>query len=39
MSLDADVRDLQVTVKDVVWMFDYRGEPYKTVDLTYRFVR
>jgi len=38
-SLDADVRDIQVTVKDVVLRFDYRGEPVQTVDFAYRFVR
>ena len=38
-SLDEDVRDIQVTMQDVVLRFDYRGEPVQTVDFTYRFVR
>lgn len=38
-GLDADVRDIQVTVKDAVLRYDYRGEPVQTVDFTYRFVR
>jgi len=36
-ALDADVRDIQVTVKDVVLRYDYRGEPVETADVTYRF--
>jgi len=38
-ALDADVRDIQVTVKDVVLRFNFRGEPVQTVDVTYRFGR
>lgn len=38
-ALDSDVRDIQVTVQDVVVRFDYRNEPVQTMDLTYRFVR
>ena len=38
-ALCADARDIQVTVKDVVLRFDYRGEPVQTADFTYRFVR
>ena len=36
---DADVRDIEVTVKDAVLRYDYRGEPVQTVDFTYRFER
>lgn len=38
-GLDPDVRDIQVTVKDAVLHYDYRGEPVQTVDFTYRFER
>ena len=38
-GLDPDVRDIQVTVKDAVLRYDYRGEPIQTVDFTYRFER
>ena len=38
-GLDPDVRDIQVTVKDAVLRYDYRGEPVQTVDFTYRFER
>lgn len=38
-ALDTDVRDIQVTVKDVVLRFDYLGEPIQTADITYGFVR
>ena len=37
IGLDPDVRDIQVTVKDAVLRYDYRGEPVQTVDFTYRF--
>lgn len=38
-GLAPDVRDIQVTVKDAVLRYDYRGEPVQTVDFTYRFER
>ena len=38
-GLDPDVRDIQVTVKDAVLRYDYRGGPIQTVDFTYRFER
>ena len=38
-GLDPDVRDIEVTVKDAVLHYDYRGEPVQTVDFTYRFER
>ena len=38
-GLGPDVRDIQVTVKDAVLRYDYRGEPVQTVDFTYRFER
>lgn len=38
-GLDPDVRDIQVTVKNAVLRYDYRGEPVQTVDFTYRFER
>ena len=39
IGLDPDVRDIEVTVKDAVLRYDYRGEPVQTVDFTYRFER
>ena len=36
---DADVREIQVTVKNVVVRYDYRGEPVQTLNYTFRFVR
>ena len=38
-GLDPDIRHIQVTVKDAVLRYDYRGEPVQTVDFTYRFER
>ena len=38
-GLDPDVRDIEVTVKDAVLRYDYRGGPVQTVDFTYRFER
>ena len=36
---DADVREIQVTVKNVGVRYDYRGEPVQTLNFTCRFVR
>jgi hypothetical protein len=38
-GLDADIRDIQVMVENVVLRFNHLGEPVQTMDLTYRFVR
>ena len=37
--LHPDVKDIQVTIRDIALRFDFRGEPVETVDLTYRFTR
>ena len=37
-ALDADVRDVQVTLSAVL-MYDYLGEPVRAVDLACRFTR
>jgi len=38
-SLDDDVREFSVTLKDVALRFDYRNIPIETIDLIYRFHR
>ncbi len=37
--LDYDVKEVAVTLRDIVLRFDYQGRPIETMDLTFRFRR